>query len=321
MEIVWSYGTNSSSLNDGFQLVMESATERNFVPDIYGTDNNRFMVEDDAVDTYGEIARVVITSTGGGYSKLPTATITSTKGTGGKIILTSTTIGNIIDVKVKDGGFNYSTSPTTNPNSHFVLKDVSGTFVATNTLTTHSGTVKSFDGSSQHLEVDFDLVENIKIEAEVDVNEGIQLEQSIPTGEHILFDNILDSDGDNIALEDGQGNLISNSIKTFHTQITLENTGNVNQRIELEEKRADESVEQMFGFNTVQARNAGITQLSPEPPEKFVLNLQDRGMLLKLDASDVGGSIIIEDGGTDGSGTNAGDEILLDRTATPNVDA
>ena len=56
-------------------------------------------------------------------------------------------------------------------------------------------------------------------------------------------------------------------------------------------------------------------------PEKFVLNLQDRGMLLQLDASDVGGSIIIEDGGTDGSGTNAGDEILLDRTATPNVDA
>ena len=314
-------GTNSSSLNDGFQLVMESATERDFVPDIYGTDNNRFMVEDGAVDTDGEIARLIITSSGGGYSKLPTATITSTKGTGGKIILTSTTIGNIIDVKVKDGGFDYSTSPTTNPNSHFVLKDVSGTFVASNTLTTHSGTVKSFDSSSQHLEVDFDLVENIKIEAEVDVNEGIQLEQSTPTGEHILFDNTLDSDGDNITLEDSQGNLISNSIRTYHTQISLENTGNVNQRIELEEKRADESVEQMFGFNTVQARNAGIRQVSPEPPEKFVLNLQDRGMLLKLDASAVGGSIIIEDGGTDGSGTNAGDEILLDRTATPNVDA
>ena len=142
------------------------------------------------------------------------------------------------------------------------------------------------------MEVDFDLVENIKIEAEVDVNEGIQLEQSTPTAEHILFDNTLDSDGDNITLEDSQGNLISNSIRTYHTQISLENTGNVNQRIELEEKRADESVEQMFGFNTVQARNAGIRQVSPEPPEKFVLNLQDRGMLLKLDASDVGGSII-----------------------------
>jgi len=312
-------GTNSSSLNDGFQLVMESATERDIIPDNYSTDNNRFMVEDGAADTDGEIARVVITSSGGGYSKLPTATITSTKGTGGKIILTSTTIGNIIDVKVKDGGFNYSTSPTTNPNSHFVLKDVSGTFVASNTLTTHSGTVKSFDSSSQHLEVDFDLVENIKTEAEVDVNEGIQLEQSTPTAEHILFDNTLDSDGDNIVLEDGQGNLISNSIKTFHTQITLENTGNVNQRIELEEKRADESLEQMFGLNAVQAKSVGVGSI--EHPEKFVPNLQDRGMLLKLDASAVGGSFIIEDGGTDGSGTNAGDEILLDRTATPNVDA
>ena len=160
------------------------------------------------------------------------------------------------------------------------------------------------------MEVDFDLVENIKTEAEVDVNEGIQLEQSTPTAEHILFDNTLDSDGDNIVLEDGQGNLISNSIKTFHTQITLENTGNVNQRIELEEKRADESLEQMFGLNAVQAKSVGVGSI--EHPEKFVPNLQDRGMLLKLDASAVGGSFIIEDGGTDGSGTNAGDEILLE---------
>ena len=109
--------------------------------------------------------------------------------------------------------------------------------------------------------------------------------------------------------------------------------------MELEEKRADETVEQMFGVNTVQAKaqfvlgglnlpsferlegDALTTPLPRTPPEKFVPNLQGRGMLLQLDASDVGGSVIIEDGGTDGSGTNAGDEILLDRTATPNVDA
>ena len=100
-------------------------------------------------------------------------------------------IGVVDSVNVTNQGFKYTVAPEGRFRANFLLKDVSGTFVATNTLTTHSGTVKSFDGSSQHLEVDFDLVENIKIEAEVDVNEGIQLEQSIPTGKHILFDNIL----------------------------------------------------------------------------------------------------------------------------------
>jgi len=33
-----------------------------------------------------------------------------------------------------------------------------------------------------------------------------------------------------------------------------------------------------------------------------------------LEGTVVGGSFLIEDGGTDGSGTNAGDEILLDGT-------
>ena len=47
----------------------------------------------------------------------------------------------------------------------------------------------------------------------------------------------------------------------------------------------------------------------------------DDGMVLQLNSTAVGDSILIEDGGTDGSGTNAGDEILLDRTTSGGADA
>ena len=94
--------------------------------------------------------------------------------------------------------------------------------------------------------------------------------------------------------------------------------------MELEWNNADESLEQMFGFNPVQAKNAIISQTGIVPtisdPSSVIPKLS-RGMLLKLDASAVGGSVIIEDGGTDGSGTNAGDELLLDRTTSGGADA
>ena len=204
---------------------------------------------------------------------------------------------------------------------HFVLKNVSGNFVESTTLTTHTGTVKSFDATTGHLEVDFENVERFLTEQTVDVNEGIELEQSTPTAERFYLDNTLDSDGDNITLEDGQGILKSNSIKTMHQQITLQNTGSVNQRMELEEKRGDASLEELFGYNDVQAKSRAPAG-TPIPKDRFVIpDLEQRGNLFKLEGSAVGDSILIEDGGTDGSGTNAGDEILLDRSATPNVDA
>ena len=314
-------GTNSSSLNADFNMLMEDATPRNIVPDVYGTDNDRFIIEEATADTSGEISRILLTQTGNGHSRLPSATISSVKGTGGEVVLTTTEIGKITEVNVKDGGFDYSSAPTSDANVHFVLKNVSGTFVASNTLTTHTGTVKSFDATTGHLEVDFENVERFLTEQSVDVNEGIELEQSTPTAERFYLDNTLDSDGDNITLEDGQGILRSNSIKTMHQQITLQNTGSVNQRMELEEKRGDASLEELFGYNDVQAKDRAPAG-TPIPKDRFVIpDLEQRGNLFKLEGSAVGDSILIEDGGTDGSGTNAGDEILLDRSATPNVDA
>ena len=298
-------GTNGSSDNADFQMLMEDATPRNTIADNYGTDFDRFIIEEATADTSGELSRVLLTNGGGGYTKLPTLSLTSTKGTGGKLIATSDDIGKILSVKIKDGGFNYTTPPVTTTNTQFVLKDVTGSFVGSNTLTTHQGTVKKYDSATQHLEVDFENVENIKIEAEANVTEGIQLEQNIPTGEKIQLNNTLDSDGDNISLEDGQGVLVSNAIKTMGSQITLQNTGSVNQRMELEEKVGDATLEDLFGFNARQAVARGA-------PDQFIVpELTERGNLFKLEGSVVGGSILINS--TDGS-ADAGDEILLDGT-------
>ena len=110
---------------------------------------------------------------------------------------------------------------------------------------------------------------------------------------------------------------LKDAVSNHHIKIT----GSVNQRMELEEKRGDASLEELFGYNDVQAKDRAPAG-TPIPKDRFVIpDLEQRGNLFKLEGSAVGDSILIEDGGTDGSGTNAGDEILLDRTATPNVDA
>ena len=310
-DIITLNGTNSSSLNADFNMLMEDATPRNIVPDVYGTDNDRFIIEEATADTTGELSRILLTETGNGYTRLPSATISSVKGTGGAVVLTTTEIGKITEVNIKDGGFDYPSSPKTDANVHFVLKDVSGTFVESNTLTTHTGTVKSFEATTGHLEVDFENVERFLFEQSVDVNENIELEQSTPTAERFYLDNTLDSLGDNISLEDGQGVLKSNSIKTMHQQITLQNTGSVNQRMELEEKRGDASLEELFGYNDVQAKSRAPAG-TPIPKDRFVIpDLEQRGNLFKLEGSALGGSILIDS--TDGS-ADAGDEILLDGT-------
>ena len=304
-------GTNGASLNADFNMLMEDATPRNIVGDVYGTDNDRLIIEEATADTAGELSRIILTGVGNGFTRLPSATVTSVNGASGKVVVTTKDIGKIESVKVKDGGFDYPSSPSTKANTQFILKDVTGTFVSSNTLTTHTGTVKSYDGTTQHLEVDFENVERIKVEAESTVNENIELEQSTPTAERFYLDNTLDSDGDNISLEDGQGVLKSDAIRTMGGQITLQNVGNVNQKMELEEKRGDASLSELFGYGSVEARTR-TPRGEPVPVDEFVIpDLAQRGNLFKLEGSVVGGSILINS--TDGS-ADAGDEILLDGT-------
>ncbi len=115
-----------------------------------------------------------------GYTKLPTISVTSVSGTGAKLLAISDDIGSIKSVKVTDTGFRYSSTnpPEVEFRSHFIVKDVTGTFVAGNTLTTHTGTVKSWDSTTNELIV-ANFEDTIKVVQEQDgtFQEGIQLEQ------------------------------------------------------------------------------------------------------------------------------------------------
>ena len=100
-------------------------------------------------------------SDGGLYiSDLPTVTITSTGGTGAALTALTNDIGSAKSINVNNTGFDYSITnpPEIELRAHFILKDVTGTFAATNTLTTHTGVVKGFDSNTKVLDTTFEDV-------------------------------------------------------------------------------------------------------------------------------------------------------------------
>ena len=116
-----------------------------------------------------------------GYSKLPTLSITSTNGADAKILANSTQIGGVRSVKINNSGFRYTSSnpPDVSFRSHFIVKNVSGTFATNNTLTSHTGTVKSWDSNTNELVIEnFDDTLKLVQEQAGTFNEGIQLEQA-----------------------------------------------------------------------------------------------------------------------------------------------
>ena len=104
--------------------------------------------------------------------------ITTTSGTGAKIVAVTDDIGAITEINVQDSGFAYSESnpPEMTPQKlHFVVKDVTGTFTSGNTLTTHVGTVKGFDSDTGVLDTTFENVVRVEQESSSTFQQGIQL--------------------------------------------------------------------------------------------------------------------------------------------------
>ena len=99
----------------------------------------------------GEITDVRMISKGNGYAKLPTVTsITSTSGASAKLLTGSTSgVGGVGSFEFTNQGLLYSSAPAITPFRHAILKDISGTFTTGDSLTSHSGTVTSFDTDRQ----------------------------------------------------------------------------------------------------------------------------------------------------------------------------
>ncbi len=192
-------GTDSASTDAGHQILTDSVIE---VLDTYTTASDQIVLEFDtftaidaaATDEAGHLIKAVVTDGGFGYTKLPTVSITSTSGINASLHATTTDIGSIKSTKITNAGFRYTDSNPPEPSfrAHFVLKDVSGTFAAGNTLVSsgHTGTIKSWDTNTKVLDTTFQNVIRVEQEQSNSFNEGIQLEQGteLLTPEGILLE-------------------------------------------------------------------------------------------------------------------------------------
>ena len=99
----------------------------------------------------------------------------------------STDIGKISSVNVTNPGFNYTEEPTLEFRGNFVVKDITGVFTPGAALTSHTGTVRSFDSATQLLEVSIEDTVGIQGESfgEGSYNEGVLLEDSLATSEYV----------------------------------------------------------------------------------------------------------------------------------------
>ena len=202
--------TNASSHNAGHFLITETDQ---ITLDSYGTDNDTFALEDGTVST-GEITRVFIKDGGEGYTLLPSVTVTSTSGTSTLLTADTNDIGAVDSVNIINQGFKYTEAPEGQFTANFVLKDVSGTFGVTNTLTSsgHTGVVKGFNSTTKVLKTTFEDVERVTMETSD--SEGIGLEDSLVVlgdrlGEpYLTIDNqlaieeeLVDEDGNNLVMD------------------------------------------------------------------------------------------------------------------------
>ena len=205
-------GIDSSSTHAGSNIILnQNGYDLPESLDTYGTETDSFALEEGTVGT-GEITRIFLSDGGEGYSLLPTVSITSNGGTGSALLAITSDIGAVDEVGITNQGFKYTEAPEAQFRANFVVKDVTGTFLITNTLTTHTGTVKSWNSTTKVLEADLEDV--VRVTMETSDTENIQLEDSLfILGDRLgetdfkidnqlaIEEQLVDENGDNLVLD------------------------------------------------------------------------------------------------------------------------
>ncbi|SVB19211.1 uncharacterized protein METZ01_LOCUS172065, partial [marine metagenome] len=221
-------GTDGSSFTNAGSRLHTDQTATTI--DSYKTSTDQIVLEESTFSTTGEIQKVVVTNSGRGYTDLPTVSVTSANGSGAALLAITNDIGAIESIKIKEPGLDYSATnpPDLTPRAHFVVKDVTGTFASGNTLTTHEGTVKGWDSSTQVLDTTFENVVRIDGEESGTFNQGIQLERGNTTGSlnTLLLEDVHTHDSDRYLCIDSTGSTTRGS-RTIRKKVTVvENTLN-----------------------------------------------------------------------------------------------
>src|SRR6056300_437830 len=156
-------------LEDGDQIVIEEETFRDIA-----TNQTSGGAHDIAMgywsasiaDEIGEITKVHMINRGNGFIKLPLVSDSATtSGSGSRLFAASTVspmVGHVEGISITNFGLRYTTNPQVVLNRNILVQNVSGSFAAGDTLTSHTGTVVDFDSARNILEV----------QTSVDFNQG-----------------------------------------------------------------------------------------------------------------------------------------------------
>ena len=300
-------GTDSSSTNENQHILEEVDLETG---DLFFNLNERIVLESGSLTTSEEteISRVGLKESGDGYLSLPSVSVSSTYGTGASLLALTENIGQIKNVKIVDAGFRYGTAPEVTVPANFIVKDVTGSFGVGEALTgEYVGTVTAYDATKQLLSVNIEDVVRTKLEYNTpNLQFDFKLEQEDDVFQRIQLNDAIEFD-ETLITEDSSV-LITDATENGLEQISLESDSDstVSQAVQLEDQRDDEDtfISQLSAGRFID-RRTGIKFLGATVD-------QGGGHTIRLEGSAAGDSIFIEDGGTDGSGTNAGDEILLE---------
>ena len=352
------FESREAALNDGSQLRQEDGTtgtglgdkllseESLLLTDAYGTSSDGIVLE---TATFGEseqteLNRVFLANSGSGYTSLPNLSIVTENGANATLIANTTDIGKVTEIKVTDEGFKYSVAPDVSLNTNLILKDVDGTFLIGHELTTHNGSVVSYDSDTQKLVIDAPPDERINLEQSNTYNDGVQLEDfdivepgrpdhgPVATiykvidevGSGFLLNNSAGVES-NILLENETGQILLDAHDADVFQISLETAtdssaySNLGQSV----KHVNTPDGRLLGENL----ETFITENTPNVTSVSSGKALYDQVIFDGDQSDGLGNVLLEDGGrilnensgnnllldgTDESGSDAGSELLME---------
>ena len=352
------FESREAALNDGSQLRQEDGTtgtglgdkllseESLLLTDAYGTSSDGIVLE---TATFGEseqteLNRVFLANSGSGYTSLPNLSIITENGANANLVANTTDIGKVTEIKVTDEGFKYSVAPDVSLNTNLILKDVVGTFLIGHELTTHNGSVVSYDSDTQKLVIDAPPDERINLEQSNTYNDGVQLEDfdivepgrpdhgPVATiykvidevGSGFLLNNSAGVES-NILLENETGQILLDAHDADVFQISLETAtdssaySNLGQSV----KHVNTPDGRLLGENL----ETFITENTPNVTSVSSGKALYDQVIFDGDQSDGLGNVLLEDGGrilnensgnnllldgTDESGSDAGSELLME---------
>jgi len=129
------------TMEDGGQIVLETRT----------------FTDLSVASEAGEITKINIINRGNGFTKLPLVSDSDTSTGNGATLFAASTIapmvGHVEGISITNFGLDYTTNPSFVLNRNTLVKNVTGNFVAGDTLTSHDATVVDFDSARKILEL------------------------------------------------------------------------------------------------------------------------------------------------------------------------